>query len=134
VAELGGRLLSSPLHYYGSKARLAPWIVSLLPAHRVYVEPFCSGALLFAKRPSTHEIVNDLDDALVCFFRVLLSGYPSRLYEELYAGSWRTERLVARPSTNVAGASGGPATECLWSNRPLAGQLPLLDPESMFLL
>jgi hypothetical protein len=117
-----------------SKARLAPSIVSLLPSHRVYVEPFFgSGAVLFAKRPATHEIVNDLDDALVCFFRVLLSGYLSRLYEELYAGSWRTERLVARPSTNVAGASGGPATECLWSNWPLAGQLPLLDPESMFL-
>jgi hypothetical protein len=29
-----------PFAYYGGKGRLAPWIVTLLPAHRVYVEPF----------------------------------------------------------------------------------------------
>jgi DNA adenine methylase len=287
VAEPAGRLLS-PLHYYGAKARLTPWIVSLLPAHRVYLELFFgSGAVLFAKPPATHEIVNDLDHALVCFLRtlrdhpqdlkracrltpyaraefeaadlatpdlielelprrfwvrsagafnkcvngrrswasspwrgsneatsamrlvdrmaaaaerlrrvsiewrpavevigrygtsdaviycdppylagtrraldrhrqsdyrfdysseaehrglaaalhatpatVLLSGYPNELYADLYSGWWRVEWVIARPSTNVAGASGGPAVECIWSNRPLAGQLRLLEPEA----
>lgn len=58
--------------YYGSKERLAPWIVSLLPPHRVYVEPFFgAGAVLFAKPPSPQEIVNDLDRNVVTFFRVL---------------------------------------------------------------
>lgn len=58
--------------YYGGKTSLAPWIVSLFPAHRVYVEPFCgSAAVLLAKPPSTHEIVNDVDGDLVNFFRVL---------------------------------------------------------------
>ena len=58
--------------YYGGKSRLAPWIVSLLPRHRVYVEPFAgSAAVLFAKPPSTHEIINDLYGDVVCFFRVL---------------------------------------------------------------
>lgn len=58
--------------YYGGKSRLAPWIASLLPSHRVYVEPFAgSAAVLFAKTPSTHEILNDLDGDLVCFMRVL---------------------------------------------------------------
>jgi DNA adenine methylase len=66
--------MKAPISYYGGKTRLAPWIVSLMPPHRVYVEPFFgSGAVLFAKPSSIHEVVNDLDGNLVCFFRMLRS-------------------------------------------------------------
>lgn len=58
--------------YYGGKGRLAPWIASLLPAHRVYAEPFAgSAAVLFAKPPSTHEVINDVDGHVVHFYRTL---------------------------------------------------------------
>jgi DNA adenine methylase len=58
--------------YYGAKVRLAPWIASLLPDHRVYFEPFAgSAAVLCAKRPSTHEVLNDIDGNVVTFFKVL---------------------------------------------------------------
>lgn len=61
-----------PFAYYGGKGRLAPWIVSLLPPHRVYAEPFAgSGAVLFAKPAATHEILNDLNGDIVTFFRIL---------------------------------------------------------------
>jgi DNA adenine methylase len=61
-----------PFAYYGGKARLAPWIVSLMPPHQVYVEPCLgAGAVFFAKPPTEHEIINDLDRALVTFFRML---------------------------------------------------------------
>ncbi len=61
-----------PTQYFGSKGRLAPWIASLLPPARTYVEPFCgSAAVLFAKPPSPTEILNDSDGDLVCLFRVL---------------------------------------------------------------
>ncbi len=64
--------LLPPTNYYGAKTRLAPWIASLLPAHRTYVEPFAgSAAVLFAKPPSATEILNDLDAQVVNFFRVL---------------------------------------------------------------
>lgn len=64
--------MRAPTSYYGSKGRLGPWIASLLPAHRTYVEPFAgSGAVLFAKRPSPTEVLNDLEGNIVCFFRVL---------------------------------------------------------------
>ena len=64
--------MKAPITYYGGKSRLASWITSLLPPHRVYVEPFFgSGAVLFHKTPATHEVVNDLDGNVVCFFRVL---------------------------------------------------------------
>lgn len=62
--------MKAPFAYYGGKSRLADRIVSLMPEHAEYMEPFFgSGAVLFAKRPSTHEIVNDLDGAVVNFFR-----------------------------------------------------------------
>lgn len=65
-------VLKPPFPYYGAKGRLAPWIVSLMPAHRIYIEPFCgSAAVLMAKRPSPHEVIADLDGNVTTFFRVL---------------------------------------------------------------
>lgn len=70
--EAGADVVKPPFSYYGGKTRLAPWIASLLPPHRVYVEPFVgSGAVLFAKSPAPHEVINDIDGNLVTFFRVL---------------------------------------------------------------
>lgn len=60
--------------WYGSKARLAPRILLLIASmpHRVYVEPYAgSAAVLFAKPRSPVEIINDPDDQVVNFFRVL---------------------------------------------------------------
>ncbi len=69
--SLPGRL-QPPFPYYGAKQRMAEQIVAILPKHRVYIEPFFgSGAVLFAKKASRFEIVNDLDDAIVGFFQVL---------------------------------------------------------------
>lgn len=64
--------MKPPFSYYGAKGRLAPWIVSMLPEHRVYVEPFAgSAAVLFAKPRAVHEILNDIDGNIVHFFRML---------------------------------------------------------------
>lgn len=64
--------MKPPFSYYGGKTRMAPWIASLFPEHRVYVEPFCgSAAVLLEKRRSTHEIINDVDGDVINFFRML---------------------------------------------------------------
>jgi len=56
--------------YYGGKARLAEWIVSNLPPHTCYCEPFCGGArVLFAKPRSRIEVVNDLDRGVTSALR-----------------------------------------------------------------
>lgn len=64
--------MKPPVPYFGGKSRLAPWIAGLFPPHRVYIEPFAgSAAVLLAKPPSKHEILNDVDGNIVTFFRVL---------------------------------------------------------------
>ena len=64
--------MKPPFAYYGGKSRMATEIVAMMPPHRVYIEPFAGSlAVLFAKPPCRHEVVNDLDDAVVTFFRVL---------------------------------------------------------------
>lgn len=60
------------LRYHGGKFRLAPWISSFFPPHRIYVEPFGGGgSLLMLKERSYSEVYNDLDDEMVNLFRVL---------------------------------------------------------------
>jgi hypothetical protein len=48
-----------------------------------------------------------------------------------HAGWWRLERRVLRPTSNVARRQGVVATEVRWSNRPLAHQERLLEPEAV---
>ena len=58
--------------YYGGKARIASWIVSHLPPHKTYVEPFCGVAsVLMKKRRSDLEVINDIDDNIHNMFCVL---------------------------------------------------------------
>ena len=69
----------SPFPWFGGKQRLAADIVSLFPAHTVYVEVFGGGAsVLLSKPPSTLDVYNDRDDGLVNFFEVL-RDQPERL-------------------------------------------------------
>jgi len=64
--------LTPPFAYHGGKSRLAPWIASLIPEHRIYVEPFAgSAAVLLAKPRAQWECINDLDGAVVAFWQAL---------------------------------------------------------------
>lgn len=59
------------LKYPGSKWRIADWIISLMPKHKVYAEPFFgSGAVFFNKQPAYIESVNDIDGDIVNLFKV----------------------------------------------------------------
>lgn len=60
------------LHYPGSKWSLAQWIISHMPEHTTYLEPyFGSGAVLFSKERSSLETINDIDGEIVNLFRII---------------------------------------------------------------
>lgn len=64
--------MKPPFAYFGGKTMLADRIAELLPAHEHYVEPFCGSlSVLLAKAPAKMETVNDLDQELITFWRVL---------------------------------------------------------------
>ncbi len=90
--------MTGPLPYIGGKNRLARKIISLLPKHTTYVEPFAGGAqVFFHKQPSKVEILNDMNGEIVNLYRVLRWHHEElvrclrycpmsrKLYEEMLA-------------------------------------------------
>lgn len=74
-----------PFVWYGGKAHLADWIISRMPEHETYVEPFAGQAgVLFNKPPSRVEVLNDFDTDVTTFLKVL------RDKRELLEGSARS--------------------------------------------
>lgn len=68
--------MRTTLKYPGSKWTYADWIVSHIPEHRFYLEPyFGSGAVFFTKTPTDYETINDLDGQVINFFKVC-RDYP----------------------------------------------------------
>lgn len=72
--------MQGPLSYVGGKNRLASRIISLIPEHKTFVEPFGGGAqVLFRKNPSEVEVLNDIDGELVNFYRVCQAHHDELL-------------------------------------------------------
>lgn len=71
-ANTQGRMLNSPFKWVGGKSRLRKFIIPMIPPHTCYVEPFAGAAwVLFGKPKSDVEIINDIDEELITFFRVV---------------------------------------------------------------
>ncbi|SKO97638.1 DNA adenine methylase [Mycobacteroides abscessus] len=86
-----------PVAYYGAKTTLAPTIVSMFPEHKRYVEPFAGSlAVLLAKRPARHEVVNDLDHNLMTFWKVLRDSPTELARVCMLTPHSRVERNLAK--------------------------------------
>jgi len=70
--------MRTPITYYGGKQRMAKKIVSILPEHRTYVEPyFGGGAVFFQKKRSKVEVINDINDRLIDFYLAIQNDHEA---------------------------------------------------------
>lgn len=70
--------MKTPITYYGGKQKLCGTIVSLIPEHTLYCEPFLGGgAVFFKKAGSKVEILNDTNRELINFYRVVQHDFTS---------------------------------------------------------
>lgn len=66
------QMVNSPFKWVGGKSRFRKNIISIMPEHSCYIELFAGAAwVLFGKKPSSVEVLNDIDTELVNFFRVV---------------------------------------------------------------
>lgn len=73
--------MKPPVSYYGGKQSMVKHLLTMIPPHKLYTEPFLGGGALFwSKKPSPAEVINDLDDNIVNFYRVLQTNF-----DELYS-------------------------------------------------
>lgn len=120
------------LRYPGSKFQLRSWIYEYFPPHNVYVESFCGAAsMLFYKKPSTTEIINDIDQDIFNLFRVLknptqtarlvellrLTSYSRLEYEQAWKPARSSAENAARFITRLALGQMGKLTKSGFDTR-----------------
>jgi DNA adenine methylase len=66
------QMLKPPITRMGGKSRSRQFLISLIPPHICYTEPFFgAGWVFFGKEQSRVEVVNDIDGELVNMFRMI---------------------------------------------------------------
>ncbi|BAU28119.1 site-specific DNA-adenine methylase [Aneurinibacillus soli] len=91
----------SPLIWFGGKGKVAKKIISRMPAHKTYVEPFGGAAhVITQKSQISHEVYNDIDGDLVNFLLVardlpekLSKACESLPYSRQLYGKWKSEEM-----------------------------------------
>jgi len=98
-------IAKSPLIWFGGKSKQAEYIISKMPDHKVYIEPFGGAAHVISQKPRiSHEVYNDIDGIVVNFILQSIENtelliekcsqlpYSRELYEK-----WRREELPRDP-------------------------------------
>ncbi len=68
--------------WIGGKSKTAEDLVSMIPKHKIYVEPFFGGgAIFFRKSPSEIEVLNDLNKGLIQAYKQIQKA-PSGDYPQ----------------------------------------------------
>ncbi|WP_044213457.1 DNA adenine methylase [Flammeovirga sp. OC4] len=70
--------MKTPITYYGGKQKLASKIVSMIPGHTLYCEPFFGGgAVFFEKSKSGVEVINDTNREMMNFYKIVQQDFTS---------------------------------------------------------
>jgi DNA adenine methylase len=69
---MDGENMQSPIKWIGGKRNLANTIVSMIPKHKTYIEPFAgAGWIFFKKEKANVEILNDINGDLINFYKII---------------------------------------------------------------
>lgn len=116
------------LHHVSLECRPALELIERYGTHRnvlLYVDPPYLGSTRANDRSYRHELLGDdehrqLAEALhACRATVLLSGYPSDLYDNELYPDWHRQTFTTGTGQGPDGSGWSNRTEVLWSNRPL---------------
>lgn len=105
------RKIRPPVKRHGGKSYLAKRIISLMPEHRVYVEPFVGGGSVLLNKPRAEvEIAADLDEGLIGMWKAL-ADQPERIAAVLGSTEYSEGNFDwARFSIENHGPAGLPAS------------------------
>jgi DNA adenine methylase len=68
--------MNQPISYYGGKQNMVDILLSRMPEHKTYLEPFAGGASLFwNKAPGKIEVLNDINMNLVTFYEQIQNNF-----------------------------------------------------------
>jgi len=91
----GKKPIKPYIKWPGAKWSRAAWIVSHLPSHDLYVEPYCGSAAIFLnKEPVEHEVLNDINSSVYNLFGVLRTR-GDELIDLLRLTPWSREEYNA---------------------------------------
>lgn len=106
--------MKTPITYYGGKQQMAGKIISFLPSHKIYCEPFFGGgAVFFAKPKSYLEVINDKNDRLINFYKVVQNQFSE--LETLISQSLHSESEYYRAKDIYNGRIEANNIELAWS-------------------
>lgn len=95
----------TPITYWGGKQTMVKHILPRIPEHLTYCEPFFGGGAVFwAKQPSDVEIINDINRAVINFYRQLECNFEAlqeRIRSTLHSRSLYEDALVMYSSPHL---------------------------------
>lgn len=86
------KTLKTPIKYWGGKQQLADKILACIPKHTCYTEAFFGGgAVFFKKPPSKVEVINDINDNMVNFYKTIKRDFEglSREVDTTLYSEWQ---------------------------------------------
>lgn len=89
--------MKTPITYYGGKQKMVPAILSMMPKHKIYCEPFFGGgAVFFAKGKSFLECINDKNDILINFYHQCIENFEALQWKIQHTLCSEAEFIKAR--------------------------------------